>query len=97
MVFQDFLKTEFSVENILFWKEIELFRLELSSGTMDHETKFSRVQEIYATYIIQGGSYQVNLPSEIVHRLRADLTKEVLFSCRLFLVFGGYILVCFIS
>ena len=77
MVFQEFLKTEFSVENILFWKEIELLRLELSSGTMDQTSKNSRAEDIYATYILQGGSYQVNLPAEIVRRLQVDITREV--------------------
>ncbi|CAG8520661.1 13236_t:CDS:2 [Dentiscutata erythropus] len=72
--FQKFTIREFSVENLLFWLDIELF----AAGTCDIEDNYFEDQQtaiiharyIYLTYISSNSPLQVNLSDEI----RKDIT-----------------------
>ncbi|CAG8510103.1 1387_t:CDS:2, partial [Dentiscutata heterogama] len=72
--FQKFTIREFSVENLLFWLDIELF----AAGTCDIEDNYFEDQQtaiiharyIYLTYISSNAPLQVNLSDEI----RKDIT-----------------------
>ncbi|CAG8797819.1 14716_t:CDS:2, partial [Racocetra fulgida] len=72
--FQKFSIREFSVENLLFWLDIELF----AAGTCDIEDNYFEDQQsviihakyIYLTYIGSNAPLQVNLSDEI----RKDIT-----------------------
>jgi len=73
--FKLFLSKEFSVENILFWKEVEEFRLK-KSKTPDPADLRGDAQNIYGKYIIRGAPFEVNLPSNIVADLQSRLRDE---------------------
>jgi len=73
--FKKFLTKEFSVENILFYEEIEDYRKKKANGAEDLEL-IGEAQRIYAKYIIVDSPFQVNLPDHIVKELENKL-KEI--------------------
>jgi len=70
--FKKFLTKEFSVENILFYEEIEEYRKKKKEGGEDLEL-IGEAQRIYAKYIIIDSPFQVNLPDNIVKELESKL------------------------
>jgi len=70
--FKKFLTKEFSVENILFYEEIEEYRVKKGRG-VDDEELVSEAQRLYAKYIIVDSPFQVNLPDPIVRDLEGKL------------------------
>jgi len=70
--FKKFLTKEFSVENILFYEEIEEFRKKQATR-MDQLELVGEAQRIYAKYIIIDSPFQVNLPDPIVRELESKL------------------------
>jgi len=70
--FKKFLTKEFSVENILFYEEIEEYRKKKKEGGDDLEL-IGEAQRIYAKYIIIDSPFQVNLPDAIVKELESKL------------------------
>jgi len=70
--FKKFLTKEFSVENILFYEEIEEYRKKKKEGGDDLEL-IGEAQRIYAKYIIIDSPFQVNLPDNIVKELEGKL------------------------
>jgi len=70
--FKKFLTKEFSVENILFYEEIEDYRKKKKEGGDDLEL-IGEAQRIYAKYIIIDSPFQVNLPDAIVKELESKL------------------------
>ncbi len=73
--FKSFLSQEFSVENILFWHEVEDFRSKKARNLPPLEM-MGEAQVIYSKYIIRGAPFEVNLPSKIVADLQQLLKKE---------------------
>jgi len=71
-MFMDYLKTEFSSENLLFYREVVEFR-QLDPNDMDSIR--GRAIELYHQFIIEGASFQVNLPSAIAHPLAAKMNR----------------------
>lgn len=69
MTFKSFLTKEFSVENVLFYEEIEQYRGKKASGEESEEVLVMEAQRIYAKYIIPDAPFQVNLPQNIVKDL----------------------------
>lgn len=68
--FQKFLTKEFSVENILFWREIEEFRKQQFESLNSREFNATeRAQAIMQEYIVEDSPFQVNLPGEVVQNL----------------------------
>ena len=87
--FKVFLAKEFSVENILFWAEVEEFRRFNPDESLvdDNEQPITLVTEafrLFDKYVKEGATYEVNLPSvirestfELVSRAE-DLQKEIM-------------------
>ena len=73
--FKEFLSKEFSVENLLFWKEVDLYRKKKARGA-DATELLPEAQSIYAKYIIPHSPYEVNLPGHIVKDLQKDLKEK---------------------
>jgi hypothetical protein len=73
--FKNFLSHEFSVENILFWREVEDFRQKKARGVGSLEL-LGEAQSMYAKYIIPGAPFEVNLPATIVNDLQRRLKAE---------------------
>ncbi|CAG8700571.1 4381_t:CDS:2 [Funneliformis mosseae] len=76
--FQKFAIKEFSVENLLFWLEVELFVSEISCEIEDNyfedqQTGVIHARYIYLTYISTNSPLQVNLSDEI----RGDITWPI--------------------
>jgi len=82
--FKKFLTKEFSVENILFYLEVEDFRKAtkdaIDSGRKDDGDALTHLmglaQRVHAKYIMVDSPFQINLPDNIVDQLRSDLTTE---------------------
>lgn len=74
--FKEFLSKEFSVENILFWKEVEDFRQKKAQSSNNQLVLMQEAQNIYAKYIIPGSPLQVNLPGQIFKDLQTKLKVE---------------------
>jgi len=70
--FKKFLTKEFSVENILFYEEIEEYRNKIGKGADEMEL-IGEAQRLYAKYIIVDSPFQVNLPDHIVRDLENKL------------------------
>lgn len=74
---QAFLTKEFSVENILFYLEIEDFRK--AQVRLEEENRHREVLElaqgIWKKYIAPDAVYQVNLPSQAVADLKVALRQ----------------------
>jgi len=70
--FKKFLTKEFSVENILFFEEIEEYRKKKKEGGDEMEL-IGEAQRIYAKYIIVDSPFQVNLPDNIVKDVESKL------------------------
>jgi len=69
--FKQFLTKEFSVENILFYEEIEEYR-----AKKRHKSELELLgdaQKIYAKYVISDSPFQVNLPDLITKDLEKQL------------------------
>ena len=85
--FQQFLTKEFSVENILFYNEVENYRAAVrASKSMGEDPvaaaiKFvTAARALHAKYISVGSAFQVNLPDPVVRNCEAHLRYEVLMS-----------------
>jgi len=72
--FKKFLTKEFSVENILFYEEIEEYRSKKKAGSTDLDL-VAEAQRIYAKYIITDSPFQVNLPDVIIKNLEIALKE----------------------
>jgi hypothetical protein len=68
--FRKFLSAEFSVENLLFWKDIDTFRKKIRDN-QSPEFVTSENQRLYAKYIVEDSPFQVNLPEKIVDNVKA--------------------------
>jgi hypothetical protein len=76
--FRKYLTTEFSVENILFYSEVEEYRAkkkEQAEGKVTEEVLLGEAQRIYAKYIINDAPFQVNLPDQIMKELEDGLKE----------------------
>ncbi len=76
--FQKFAIKEFSVENLLFWLDVELFAAGISCDIEDNyfeerETAVIHARYIYLTYINSNAPLQVNLSDDI----RKDVTWPI--------------------
>ena len=66
-LFTTHLKKELSIENALFWKDVQ----ELEGlGNEEKEKRMELFNEIYAKYIAEMAPYQVNFSYEVLHRVR---------------------------
>jgi hypothetical protein len=82
--FKKFLTKEFSVENILFYLEVEEFRnatkAAIDSGRKDNQDSLTHLmglaQRVHAKYIMTDSPFQINLPDVVVDQLKADLLRE---------------------
>jgi len=82
--FKKFLTKEFSVENILFYLEVEDFRRAtkevFDTGKKDNQDSLTQLmglaQRIHAKYIMTDSPFQINLPDSVVDQLKADLVRE---------------------
>jgi len=73
--FKKFLTKEFSVENLLFFLEVEELRKLMKEliGDPEADTKLiARTTDIYAKYVENDAPFQVNLPDSIVRKLNND-------------------------
>jgi hypothetical protein len=76
--FQKFTIREYSVENLLFWLDVELFTAGISCDIEDNyfeeqETSIIHARYIYLTYINSNAPLQVNISDEI----RKDITWPI--------------------
>jgi len=82
--FKKFLTKEFSVENILFYLEVEEFRKAtkdaIDSGRKDNQDSLTNLmglaQRVHAKYIMTDSPFQINLPDNVVDQLKSDLRSE---------------------
>jgi len=82
--FKKFLTKEFSVENILFYLEVEEFRKAtkeaIDSGKKDNQDSLTQLmglaQRVHAKYIMTDSPFQINLPDNVVEQLKKDLLRE---------------------
>ncbi len=63
--FRSFLHSQFCVENLSFYEEVEKFRRAFASTT----------KKLYDKYIVDNASYQITLHSTIVRKLVESLEK----------------------
>jgi len=70
--FRKFLTAEFSVENLLFYSEVEELRGKIRESPIDFLKGES--QRLFAKYIVMDSPFQVNLPDAIVQTLDAKMT-----------------------
>jgi len=63
--FRKFLSAEFSVENLLFWKDIDTFRKKIRENQAG-EFINAENSRLFAKYIVEDSPFQVNLPERIV-------------------------------
>jgi hypothetical protein len=68
--FRKFLSAEFSVENLLFWKDIDTFRRKIRDNQAG-EFITSENSRLFAKYIVEDSPFQVNLPEKIVADVKA--------------------------
>jgi hypothetical protein len=77
--FKKFLTSEFSVENLLFWAEIEKYRK--TKEELQKDNNWTAIKEeaenIYHKYVTQEATYQVNLPDVIVKHLHANMKTDL--------------------
>jgi hypothetical protein len=79
--FKEFLVTEFSVENLLFWQDVEDIRAEALNGGDNPEELDSIIAPIARAkiimvlhrFVVADAPFAINLPSEIGQPLRAAL------------------------
>jgi len=79
--FKRFLTKEFSVENILFYLEVEEYRKKkialMEEGTEAEQLQLvGEAQGIYSKYIGADSPFQVNLPSLVVADLQNNLKRQ---------------------
>ena len=81
--FREFLTKEFSVENILFYAEVEKHREKLREYDLEDEIDNNKelalhedAKAIWQQYIVQDSISQVNLPSNIVRNVETALNEE---------------------
>jgi len=79
--FKRFLTKEFSVENILFYLEVEDYRKKkialMEEGSEAEQLQLvGEAQRIYSKYIGTDSPFQVNLPSLVVQELQNNLKKQ---------------------
>jgi len=70
--FCGFLAKEWSTENLLFWKQVNEYKL-----LADPEERTKKAQEIIETFIRDNAIYEVNLPDTIRTRIRKDIEQVV--------------------
>mmetsp|Transcript_20269 Transcript_20269/g.40161 ORF Transcript_20269/g.40161 Transcript_20269/m.40161 type:complete len:489 (-) Transcript_20269:68-1534(-) len=73
--FKRYLALEFSVENILFYLECEVFAREC--GRLNVQQKRDKEQAIYMKYIVEDAAYQVNLPASILKPLHESIGSRL--------------------
>lgn len=85
LAFKQFLTKEFSVENIVFYDDVEHLRASIrsarASGVPEElvRLKFAlEARKLHAKYISLGAPYQVNLPDPVVKNCEAHLRFECL-------------------
>jgi hypothetical protein len=81
--FKAHLRSEFSVENVLFWKAVCSFQtsclqsIEDVNGTLvpvwSPQQVYKEANDIYEEYIKSGSAYQVNVPHRFVKTIKATL------------------------
>lgn len=80
--FTAFLKTEFSVENVLFYKEVQQYRdflpTLLKEGPEGYFRSAEMATSIYRNYVISDSPNQVNLPHRIFSEI--DLTLKQIYN-----------------
>jgi hypothetical protein len=74
--FEAFLTKEFSVENLLFYKEVETFQELCADETSDDGEVDSQAQYLYDKYIVENSPFQVNLPATTIKKLRAAMLSK---------------------
>jgi hypothetical protein len=72
--FRKFLTAEFSVENLLFYADIEDFRKKIHDGA-EIDFQKQETKRLFAKYIIVDSPFQVNLPNQIVQAIEAKITS----------------------
>ncbi|XP_033758351.1 regulator of G-protein signaling 21-like [Pecten maximus] len=80
-VFMDFLRTEFSEENLEFWNACEEFSNLDDVDGANHDA----VKEIYSTYIAPGSPKEINLSSDLRQNIQYNMdypTKHLFFAAQ---------------
>lgn len=72
--FAEHLKSEFSAENLVFYEQTSSFQEKCNAGTWSSDVRNRRAMSIYTDFIVNGGDFQVNLPSEIVMTIKHELS-----------------------
>jgi hypothetical protein len=70
--FSKFLRAEFSLEHLLFWKEVVNFRVNFESL----KDPIDAASDLFSTYISDEAPMQVNLPAHVFQPLRDAFSKE---------------------
>jgi len=68
--FFGFLAKEWSTENLLFWKQVNEYKV-----IADPEQRTKKAQAIYETFIRENAIYEVNLPDTIRSKLRLSVEQ----------------------
>jgi len=70
-LFKKYLMSEFSVENILFYEEVDVFK-----GTADTSLIPQKAKDIIATYILEDAERQVNISDKIKKEIDSRITSS---------------------
>ncbi|KAL9642026.1 hypothetical protein ABK040_004079 [Willaertia magna] len=70
-VFKQFLVREFSVENLMFYTEVQYFK----QLEQDDETLKETAQTIYDTYVQLGAPFEINVPQPLRDEVRKSMDK----------------------
>jgi len=73
--FRRFLTSEFSVENLLFWADIEDLRRKVQSKGQDDPLIKTETKRLYNKYVMVDSPFQVNLADYIVQAIELKMRK----------------------
>ena len=74
--FKDFLTSEFSVENLMFYEAVQEFQEDFEADIPNENQELA--QRIYNDFIAVGSPFQVNLPATVVSPLAQMLRPQLL-------------------
>lgn len=80
--FKKFLATEFSVENLLFYSEVEYYRGLVAELPPSSPDLVKAAHQIYSKYTAASAPFEVNLPGATASKLKADMKEMFQVSAR---------------
>eukprot|EP00474_Spongospora_subterranea_P001871 CRZ02329.1 hypothetical protein [Spongospora subterranea] len=71
--FKAHLMKEFSVENLLFWSDVQKFKASCTGDSQMTSSTLQIANDIYHKYLAEEAPLEVNLPSELIKQFRQEI------------------------